>query len=79
MHVALHYKTDLFDEDTITRMLEDFEQLLRHIVARPDSRLSELTELIIDADVQRRLSQQRERKELNIVELKKIKRREVVT
>jgi len=79
LHVALHYKTDLFDEDTITRMLENFEQLLRHIVTRPDARLSELTELIVEADVQRRLSQQRERKELNIAELKKVKRREVVT
>ena len=79
LHVALHYKTDLFDEDTITRMLENFEQLLRHIVARPDLRLRELTELTIEADVQRRLSQQRERKELNIAELKNVKRHAVVT
>jgi non-ribosomal peptide synthetase component F len=78
LHVALHYKTDLFDEDTIARMLENFAQLLRHIVVQPDARLKELTELIVDADMQHRLSQQRQHKELNLRTLKKIKRHDVV-
>lgn len=76
--VALHYKTDLFDEDTIAQMLENFEQLLDQIVARPDARLRELTELIVEADMQRRLLQQRKHKELNVVSLKNVKRRAIV-
>jgi hypothetical protein len=77
LHVALHYKTGLFDEDTIARMLVNFEQLLRHIVVQPDARLRELTQSIVEADMQHRLSQQRQRKELDLLALKKAKRNAV--
>jgi amino acid adenylation domain-containing protein len=41
-HAHLKYATDLFDEGTIRRMAGHLEELLRGIVARPESRLSEL-------------------------------------
>ncbi|MEH2067463.1 MAG: amino acid adenylation domain-containing protein [Nostoc sp.] len=36
------YSTDLFDESTISRMLEHFQTLLESIVANPDQRLRDL-------------------------------------
>lgn len=38
----VEFNRDLFDADTITRMLEHFETLLASIVAHPEQRLSEL-------------------------------------
>ncbi len=42
LDVELEYRTDLFEEDTINRMVEHFQVLLAAIVATPQSRLSEL-------------------------------------
>ncbi len=46
---AIEYSTDLFQADTITRMLEHFQTLLTSIAANPDKRLSEL-QLLTDAE-----------------------------
>jgi amino acid adenylation domain-containing protein len=40
---ALIYNTDLFDQPTIRRMLQQFELLLESIVANPERRLSEFS------------------------------------
>src|SRR5262249_51211453 len=40
--VAVQYNTDLFDRDTIRRLLARWEVLLEGVVARPESPLSEL-------------------------------------
>ena len=45
------YNTDLFDADTITRMLGHFQTLLEAIVKDPDRRLSDLS-LLTDAERQ---------------------------
>jgi amino acid adenylation domain-containing protein len=42
LYCAWEYSTDLFDHDRIVRMAENFETLLRGIIAAPSSRLSEL-------------------------------------
>lgn len=39
---VLRYKTELFKDATITRMLENFQSLLKKIVAHPELRLGEL-------------------------------------
>lgn len=39
----LEYNTDLFDEATITRLINNFETLLESIVANPDQQISELS------------------------------------
>jgi non-ribosomal peptide synthetase component F len=36
------YKTALFDASTITRMLEDYQQTLEHLIAQPELLLSSL-------------------------------------
>jgi amino acid adenylation domain-containing protein len=48
------YRTDLFDRETIARMADHFETLLRGIVTNPDRRLSELP-LLGAAEQQRTL------------------------
>jgi amino acid adenylation domain-containing protein len=40
---SIEYSTDLFDGETITRMLKHFQTLLGNIVADPDRRLSDLS------------------------------------
>ena len=40
--LGMQYNTDLFDADTIERMMDHFESLLRAIVADPQSRISGL-------------------------------------
>jgi amino acid adenylation domain-containing protein len=46
----IEYSTDLFDDDTIARMLRHFEVLLEGIVDDPDRRISELP-LLTEEDV----------------------------
>jgi amino acid adenylation domain-containing protein len=46
--LTFEYATDLFDRDTIERMLSNFEVLLESIVAAPDTRLSQLGLLTAD-------------------------------
>ena len=45
----LEYKTDLFEADTILRMLGHFQTLLEGIVANPDARIADLT-LLTEAE-----------------------------
>ncbi|HKI71283.1 MAG TPA: condensation domain-containing protein, partial [Verrucomicrobiae bacterium] len=42
LRAALEYNTDLFERDTITRMLGHFQTLLEEIAVHPDQHLSEL-------------------------------------
>jgi len=51
----LEYSTDLFDEETITRMLKHFQTLLTGIVANPDRPLSALP--LLDAIEQQQLKE----------------------
>jgi len=41
-HCQFEYRTDLFEQSTMRRMLGHFEKLLRGVLAKPDRRLSEL-------------------------------------
>ncbi|HEX2271005.1 MAG TPA: condensation domain-containing protein [Pyrinomonadaceae bacterium] len=56
----VEYKTDLFDRETIVKMLGHFETLLANIVADPDARLSSL-EMRTEAEKQQELMAQAER------------------
>jgi amino acid adenylation domain-containing protein len=42
LHCSLEYKTDLFEETTIKRMLSHFQSLLEGVVANPQQRLSNI-------------------------------------
>jgi acyl transferase domain-containing protein len=56
----IEYKTDLFDRETIVKMLRHFEMLLESIVNEPDARLSSL-EMRTEAEKQQELTVQAER------------------
>jgi non-ribosomal peptide synthetase component F len=58
----VEYKTDLFDRETIVKMLGHFETLLSSIVAQPDARLSSL-EMLTEVEKQQQLIAQAERAE----------------
>ncbi|HYV13038.1 MAG TPA: amino acid adenylation domain-containing protein [Pyrinomonadaceae bacterium] len=49
----MEYNTDLFDPQTITRMLSDFELLLARIVAAPEAQLSDLVGALAAAERER--------------------------
>ena len=42
LNASIEYRTDLFDAETIRRMLDHYQNLLEGIAANPDARLSEL-------------------------------------
>lgn len=67
---SLEYKTDLFDDKTIGRMIVHFEILLRNVVEQPDIRLNELAAIIVNSD---REQQQIKEKELEFTSLEKLK------
>ncbi|MEH2455994.1 condensation domain-containing protein [Nostoc sp.] len=67
---SLEYKTDLFDDKTIARMIEHFEILLRNVVEQPDIRLNELAEILVTSD---RKQQQIKEKQLEYTSLEKLK------
>lgn len=46
LRCVLKYNTDLFEAGTARRFLEDFEIVLRTIIARPETRLSSLIEMV---------------------------------
>ena len=51
---ALHYNTDLFNRDTIERMLKNFERLLEALAASPDQKIS-LLPMLSDDELRRLL------------------------
>ena len=56
----LEYSTDLFDSATITRMLGDYESILRTIVTQPQIKLQELREISIAAEKQKQVIKEQE-------------------
>jgi non-ribosomal peptide synthetase component F len=59
----IEYKTSLFKPSTVERFAELYEALLSQVVARPEGRLSELEESIVEADRRRRARREKELKE----------------
>jgi hypothetical protein len=56
------YSTELFERTTIVRMASHFENLLRHAIVIPDTRLSEL-EMLSEKEKQQREAETTERKQ----------------
>ncbi len=56
------YSTELFERDTILRMASHFENLLRHAVSMPDTRLSGL-EMMSEKERKQREAERTERKQ----------------
>lgn len=58
----VEYSTDLFDGDTIDRMLGSFQALLQAVVKNPDLTREELGEVLEEAESNQRIAQQEARK-----------------
>jgi len=72
---AVEYSTDLFEPATIARLGEQFETLLRWVVAEPDARLRGLVQRLNEAERQQHISQEKFYKETAHQKLKSVKRR----
>jgi non-ribosomal peptide synthetase component F len=75
LSASLQYKTDLFEESTPTRILRRFHTLLDRIVERPDARLQELVESLIEEDQREALAREEELESVRLETLKGLKRK----
>ena len=71
------YNPDLFDLTTIARMAGNYELLLRKTAADPNLRLSQLCELLEEAEKQQRGSEQKKFREAGLEKLKKLRRKAI--
>ncbi len=74
---AVEYGADLFAPATIARMVENFETLLRYLVADPEVRLTALVERLNREDRQRQMAKEKIHQEAAHQKLKQIKRRPI--
>jgi Condensation domain len=72
---TLEYKTDLFNAGTTSRILRQFETLLRHIVEQPDEKLSTLSNILDKADKELQREELQASKKANLEKLKGAGRR----
>lgn len=75
---TFEYSADLFEPATIARLVEQFEILLRHIVADPDARLKTLVAILDREAQQRQAAREKIDQETVQQKLKQIKRRPIV-
>ncbi|HEX8558455.1 MAG TPA: amino acid adenylation domain-containing protein [Pyrinomonadaceae bacterium] len=71
----LFYDEDLFDAATAVRMVENYEALLRRVLAEPETRLSELVESLAEDDRARARKRLAGGKKANLERLKERARR----
>jgi len=71
------YSPDLFEYDTIDRMSRNFQTLLGHIVANPDSSLEILIEQLNDSERQQQAMNKQERQQSKFKKLGSIKRKAI--
>ncbi len=74
LRIDLHYNTSLFDPSTATRMLRQYELVLREVCSRPEGRLGEFTALLAQDDKQHRSERLQRRKKEGLDTLQKILR-----
>ncbi|BAY48984.1 peptide synthetase [Scytonema sp. HK-05] len=54
----LKYNTDLFEQSSITRMLEHFQTILRNITSEPNVKLNELKTVLMQVDKQQQIAKE---------------------
>jgi hypothetical protein len=77
LRCMLDYSTDLFTADTIMRLMINFETLLSNIIAKPDARLSELKNALVEAESRQWSVKSKAFEEAKFEKLKKITRKAV--
>ena len=76
---SLQYSTDLFDESTIVKMLNDFQSLLQQIASNPDVTLQELNKALSAADRQLWAGKEKEADEIGLQKLRLVKRKGIAS
>ncbi|MEM9271688.1 MAG: amino acid adenylation domain-containing protein [Cyanobacteria bacterium P01_F01_bin.143] len=71
------YKTDLFSETSISRLIENFQTLAQHVVDQPDTKLKEITTMLAQSDRQQQTIQKQELRAAGGRKLKMIKRKTI--
>jgi amino acid adenylation domain-containing protein len=77
LFATMEYSTDLFNADTIERLLRGFEMLLEGIALAPDASLRELEEIVMQAERQSVAVAEEGRKEIFRLKLKNIERKKI--
>jgi amino acid adenylation domain-containing protein len=73
--LTLAYKTDLFDDSSIARILARLETLLDNIVTQPNIKLDALKQIMVEADRQQQSDREQEYKKTVEQKLSNIKRK----
>ncbi|ARV60166.1 hypothetical protein BZZ01_17390 [Nostocales cyanobacterium HT-58-2] len=71
----LEYDTDLFNANTINRMLVYFKTLLDSIVTQPNSKLNELVARLVEVDKQQRFKEEEELEKASLQKFSKFKQK----
>jgi len=74
---TLEYDTELFDAASISRLLRQYEAVLRQVVAQPEIRLTMLSRSLVECEEQHSTTEEKQLAETNLKKLKGIKRRPV--
>ena len=69
------YNTDLFDDATVTRMMEQFKGLLAAVTSEPDTRLSQLAGPIVESESRRRAAEAARLRESGLSKFRGVKPR----
>ena len=77
LSALLQYNTDLFEERTSARILNRFHTLLDRIVERPEAKIQDLVELLIEEDKREELEKKDDLKRVRLRTLKSAKRRAI--
>ncbi len=72
---TVEYASDLFEDGTISRFVERYERVLRRVVERPDTRLSELTRELEEADLRSQAAAQESYEQFAAQRLKSLGKR----
>ncbi|HEY9665498.1 MAG TPA: amino acid adenylation domain-containing protein, partial [Coleofasciculaceae cyanobacterium] len=74
---SIGYRVDLFNPETITRIAEHFEILLRQITTQPNIKISSLAEILAEANKQQQLIQEKELEKASRQKFKMTKRKSI--
>jgi non-ribosomal peptide synthetase component F len=72
----LEYRTALFNAETMTRFLQQFEHVIRQIVALPEARLDKLTAAQATADQKEGMQREQELQQVSLQKLKRVRRQQ---
>ena len=69
------YDSGLFNAGTIAKMADHFEMLARTVTHRPEARLNDLTDILVEADRQQWVAKGKEFSQVSRQKLKQAKRK----